>query len=476
MATSVPRPTFGPNGFIVPADSAILDGRMADINDAFGGDLSPGLETPQGQLASSDAAIISNADETFLFYTTQTDPAYAEGRMQDAIGRIYFLERNPAEATVVACTCNGSGATIPPGATAIAEDNNIYTCIDGGTLPINGGSITLNFACNTLGPIACPAGILNRIYQAIPGWDSVVNPSDGVIGTNTETRQAFEARRAASVALNSRGSLPAVRAAVLSVAGVLDAYVNENYTGSPVTINGFTLAANSLYVAASGGTDLAVATAIWTKKAPGCAYNGNTTVAVQDTNPALVPPYPSYNVTFERPAPLAILFAVTILNSPQVPSNAVALIQNAIISAFAGADGGQRATIGGTILASRFYAPVAALGSWALISSLLIGSTNTPAASFTGSISGTTLTVSAVASGALAVGQTLDDVTGNIIEGTKITAMGSGSGGTGTYTVSLTQTVSSEAMKSAIAGSTSVVVQINQVPTIAAANIAVTVS
>lgn len=65
-------------------------------------------------------------------------------------------------------------------------------------------------------------------------------------------------------------------------------------------------------------------------------------------------------------------------------------------------------------------------------------------ASFTGAISGTTLTVSAVTSGTIAVGQTLSGT--GITAGTTITALGTGTGGTGTYTISQTQTVSSEAM------------------------------
>lgn len=62
---------------------------------------------------------------------------------------------------------------------------------------------------------------------------------------------------------------------------------------------------------------------------------------------------------------------------------------------------------------------------------------NPLAAKFTGSISGTTLTVTNVASGTLAVGQYVQGAAA----GTTITALGSGTGGTGTYTVSISQTV-----------------------------------
>jgi hypothetical protein len=71
---------------------------------------------------------------------------------------------------------------------------------------------------------------------------------------------------------------------------------------------------------------------------------------------------------------------------------------------------------------------------------------------FTGSISGTTLTVTAVTSGAIAVNQ---PVTGSgVTEGTTITAEGTGTGGTGTYTVSVSQTVSSETLKTNATGLT----------------------
>ena len=70
-----------------------------------------------------------------------------------------------------------------------------------------------------------------------------------------------------------------------------------------------------------------------------------------------------------------------------------------------------------------------------------------PAPQFTGSISGTTLTVSAVASGNIAVGQTVYGP--GIAAGTVITADGTGTGGTGTYTVGLSQTVTSGALTGA---------------------------
>lgn len=74
---------------------------------------------------------------------------------------------------------------------------------------------------------------------------------------------------------------------------------------------------------------------------------------------------------------------------------------------------------------------------------------NPDACGFTGSITGTTLTVSAITYGALRVGNVL---TGSGVAGsTTIIGLISGSGGTGTYTINSSQTVGSEAM---VSGST----------------------
>jgi hypothetical protein len=69
---------------------------------------------------------------------------------------------------------------------------------------------------------------------------------------------------------------------------------------------------------------------------------------------------------------------------------------------------------------------------------------------FTGSISGTTLTVTAITNGTIAAGQSLFGV--NVTSETVITALGSGTGGIGTYTINLSQTVASRQMNSTTVG------------------------
>lgn len=478
MTTNVPEIDFTAVGPVAPTESQILAGVLADFNAAFGGNMNLALTTPQGQLASSEASIVGNVYDAFVYLSNQFDPAFAMGRYQDALGRIYFIERIGAEPTVLTIECRGLvGLTIPVGALIQDQSANIYSCSGSGIIQ-SSGTVQLSFSALNAGPTAVPDISGVSIYEAIPGWDTVTCLG-GVVGSDTETRAQFEARRAETVAANSIGSIPSVQGEVLLVANVLDAYVTDNSSGTgAVIVRGVSLKKNSIYVAAVGGLDDDVAAAIWRKKSPGCDMNGNTVVVVEDTE-GYSPPYPSYSITFERPDVLPILFAISLVNNAHVPSDATTQIQAALLSAFAGGDGGTRARIGSTLYATRYVTPLNALGTWVQIASIQVGSENTSQASVIGSIIGSVLTVTSVQSGTLAVGQTLSSGTGVsgsgvILPGTTITSLGTGVGGTGTYNLSIAHTVISAQVLAYRANQTSVDVDADQVPTLAAPNIVVT--
>lgn len=378
MTTNVPAIQFLPSGIVLPQESDVLTGVLADMNQAFGGGMNKGLTTPQGQLAQSETAIIGDANNTFAYFVNQVDPTNASGFMQDAIARIYFITRKPALPTTVQCECVGAaGTVIPVGSQAQDTQGNIYSSTRAGTIPIT-GTITLPFANIVDGPIACPSNSLTKIYRAIIGWDKINNSAVGIVGADVESRADFAYRRQQSVALNARGSIQAIYANVFNVADVIDVYATENVNNTVINVGAtnYALAPHSLYVAVSGGLAADVAKAIWVKKDSGCDYNGNTSVTVVDDSGYSMP-YPSYEVKFQVPGKTPILFAVQIAKSALLPSNIIDLVKAAIVAAFNGADGGTRARIGSTILASRYYAPVSKIGTSVSILSILIG-TSTP--------------------------------------------------------------------------------------------------
>lgn len=375
MSSNVPALQITSTGVVAPEAVTIRDGVLADENIAFGGELdivTP--STPQAYLADQLTTNIRNSNAAIAYFVSQVDPATAEGRMQDAIARIYFLERNGATASVVQALCTGQpGATLQAGALAQDDAGNLWASSGGVTFG-GGGTATVQFVCQTLGPVELGIGELTKIAQTAPGWDAVTNLGAATVGTETETRSNFERRRQESVAINARGTPPAIRAAVFAVSGVLDVFVYDNYTNAVVNYGAtnYPLAPHSVYVGVIGGDDQAVADAIWSRKDLGCDMNGNTTVTVDDTE-GYSYPHPSYEIKFERPASLPILFAVQLANSSALPSNIVDLTKAAILATFTGANGAQRARMGGVIFASNFYAAVAQIDASVSIIQIKIG-------------------------------------------------------------------------------------------------------
>ena len=120
---TVPKIRFTDAGVSIPEEPQILDGVLAEIDVAFGGGLNKSLSTPQGQLAQSLTAIIGDKNTQILEVSNQIDPARNSGRWQDAIGRIYFMERIAGRGTVVQATCYGLvNSLIPAG--SLAQDSN----------------------------------------------------------------------------------------------------------------------------------------------------------------------------------------------------------------------------------------------------------------------------------------------------------------------------------------------------------------
>jgi hypothetical protein len=466
--TAVPPPIFGPTGVVIPIEDAILTGVQTDINTALGGNINPQLTSPQGQIAVTETAIIGDSNALFAWFCNQVDPALNSGRMQDGIGRIYFMTRIAAQPTIQPCICTGLATTpIPVGSQAQDPDTDLlWICQQAGAIGTT-GTVTLQFTCATTGPIAPPARLV--IYQQIFGWESIVPSGDAVLGNSVETPAQYELRRQASVAANASQILDAIQGQVLALSGVLDCFCYENVLGTNLLYGGVILGPHSIYVAVLGGEQTAVAFAIWTKKGPGAGYNGNTWTTVTDPSPAYIAPAPQYTVGYTIPTIVPFVVVVVLSNNAGIPANALSLIQQTIINAFAGLDNGSRAKIGSRVLASRYYAGVAALGPWAQIIDIQLGVLGS-GASFMGSINSTTLTVGSVTSGSLAAGQVLQDA-GILAVGTLIVAQLTGpTGGVGTYQLNNAQMVALEPM-TATNLINDVTMNIDQAPAVAASNI-----
>jgi uncharacterized phage protein gp47/JayE len=395
MTTNVPLPTFTPTGLSVPAPQLVLAGVQADWVSAFsltGKALSTELTTPQGQLQQSQSYMVSAFFSAMSQLVANVDPMTSQGIYQDALGRIYFLVRQQATfATIIGAIVTGTpGQNLPAGSQARSSDGSIWltqTAVTFGPL----STATVNFVAQVAGS-GPEAGVNDlTIYQQVPGWESIANATGSVPGTDTESRQAFEQRRAGSVQIGGIGQPGNVRAAVGNVTGVTDAFVYNNGGDTAITYgtSSYPIPAHSIAIIVSGGANADIANAIHSKLDCGCGLPTSAglgtlvTVNVQDTV-NYVAPYPTYAVTFVRPAVVNVYFTVNVANLSSLPATYVSQVQQAIANTF---DNGfmsqdgtitvSRARIGGQIVAAEFAAPILALGNITPVT-IFIGTTASP--------------------------------------------------------------------------------------------------
>lgn len=350
MSSHVPPVRFTPQGLQIPTETEVLNGVLADFNDAFGGGLNLNLETPQGQLASSLAAVIADKNDLIAELVNQVHPDYADGIMQDAVAKIYFLERKPATDSTVDCEFTGlPGTQIPQGFIVQDADGNNWTLQQPLGIPA-GGTVTGRLAFS--GSLNAPAHSVNRIYRSLVGLDRADNPRAAVPGRPQESRAEFAERRRRSVAVNAQGTVQAVYANVFALDGVRDVYVADNPKGQSVQLGAgrHTLKPHSIYVAAVGGSDKEIAETILRYAGSGCDFNGNTEITVYDENYS--EPKPAYQVAFMRPAELPVYFRIKVERGAALGFQTA--LKQAVINAF---NNGQ-ARIGATLYAIGYVQPL----------------------------------------------------------------------------------------------------------------------
>ena len=349
FTTNIPKITIGDAGIHVPAEEAVLSGVLADFNEAFGGNMSMNLDTPQGQLASSLTAIIADCYNQLATLMNQVNPDYAEGAMQDAIAKIYFLERKPGTKSQAVCEFIGlSGVVIPKGFEVQDENGNTWTTEKRYVI---GSSGVVSAVVQSDHDVFARAGSISSMTQYINGLDRVSNPNDSILGRPIESREDFKERRQKSVAINSTGMPASVYANVAALPNVTDVYVVDNPKGEPVDVDGYTLKPHSIYVAANGGDDAEIAETIWRYTGNGCDYNGNTAVTVYDD--LYQDPKPSYEISFQRPEQAEVFFKVRVAQG--APLGYETKVRQTIVDTF---EKMKLSKIGSTVYSADFFTAI----------------------------------------------------------------------------------------------------------------------
>lgn len=362
-------------GLSVEETAVIRDAIAADWIAAFHEEGQPDIqidsETPAGQLIDSQAALVTAKDSELLYLGNMFNPDVAEGRWQDALGKIYFITRKTAEPTTVTCQCTGlQGTVIPAGALARADDGTVLMATSAVTIGANGRADVF-FQTQETGAIVVDAGTVNTIVTVIAGWDTVSNAAAGSLGRVAESRVEFENRRRQSVANNAHGSVEAIYSNIAGIDGVLELTVLENYTDVAQTRYGVTIDPHSILVSVYGGADADIAEAIYLKKSAGCGTTGDTQIthiAADYFNAAY-----TYNIVRPTATPFKIWVSIEI--SSGTPSNILDQLKQALVEDFYGTNtdsNNTRVGLASRIFASRFYVAIMKTAGVTMLVDLMI--------------------------------------------------------------------------------------------------------
>ena len=356
---------FNPQeGLLAPDSAAVREAVAADWTASFVEEGAPLLNSdrtsPAGQLIDAESLEIERKNAALLYLTNQFNPKVADGRWQDALGHIYFINRKVGEPTVATCQLRGlPGTVIPYG--ALVQSVTGVTLICNHSVDIGAdGTAETTFRAAKSGPTAIPAHSVTKIITTLPGWDSIDNAAAGAMGRDLESRAEFEARRYTSVAVNSHGAAAAVQGAVAACPGVLDVKVLENVGPLPKTEYGVTIPGHGLTVCVYGGEDADIAKAIYNKKDGGCDTGGNADIShvAVDQGGAV------YDYKILRPQAVNFWVRVTMGEDCAVSDAVAEAVRRAVLEDFHGrnqASGNPRVGLASRVYASRFYAAAMAV-------------------------------------------------------------------------------------------------------------------
>jgi len=185
---------------------------------------------PIGNVLASSATELASAWEAVQDSYHAFDPDNAVDDRFVSLSLLSGVKRNAASKGLVTATVNvDPGSTFAPGdlvAHVAGDPDNRWLNRD--TVTASGSAVFESEDAGS-GAVAL-SGTLTVIAQSVTGWNSITNAADATPGTDLESIEDLRKRREDSLAASGSATLPAIKADLAAVTGVLDADVIENKT------------------------------------------------------------------------------------------------------------------------------------------------------------------------------------------------------------------------------------------------------
>lgn len=263
------------NGLSIKTFNDIRDQLEAGFKEIHGEDIDLGSHTSDGQVINIFAQIQTDLRELIReIYNTLT-PEYCRGAIQDIRYRINHLRRNKGTFTIVPMTITVAKTVTLQGLDADYNDvlasaygatddsGNKYYLID--TVTLTAGVHVVPFRAQNVGynlPII--GTIVNPITIKSEVQSLINNSAPTSIGTAEESDEAYQLRRDRSPEFRAQNCADAMRAQLLALDGVSDAYVYEHdYENYPDTIDADGIPLHYVWPIVEGGSNADIATVLY---------------------------------------------------------------------------------------------------------------------------------------------------------------------------------------------------------------------
>lgn len=281
------------NGLTLKTLTDIIDDLETDLKAIYGDDINIDSDSPDGQAINIFAQAAIDLREVLQSIYASMDPNQAQGVVLDQRVALNGIQRNAGTFTVVPVIITvdrsvslvgmddeSESTDIPSGVYTIKDNAGTqFVLLDSVTL--SAGSTTVDFRAANIGAVEVSIGSLTTPVTVIAGVVSVNNTSGATTqGVDEETDTQLRIRREKSLAIVATGYLDSIEAALLSVDGVTEAVVYENYTD---TIDADGIPPHSIWAIVEGGTDADIAAVLYAKKTAGAGFLGDEEVDVERT-------------------------------------------------------------------------------------------------------------------------------------------------------------------------------------------------
>lgn len=261
-------------------------------------------ESPTGQLVGIFSSKVRELWEQLAAIYASQSPDGASGDALTSLAYLTGTAREPATKSSVLCTCNLDAGTYAIGALIahVTGDPAARFANSVEVVSAGGSNVGILFESEETGPIRANAATLTVIAEAVAGWNSVTNPADATLGSEIESDGALRLRREQELARAGSATVDAIRADVLDVVDVTSCTVLENTTGAVVD----SVDPYSIECLVLGGTDAAVAAAIFSSKAATVGTSGSTTETVTDEQGI------DHSISFTRPSAISMYLDIEV--------------------------------------------------------------------------------------------------------------------------------------------------------------------